>query len=46
MNDLFDLKTEERPQEKDDESAKVRTPDPVEKASGQEVECRHGGIGT
>ena len=43
MNDLFELKTEGRPPENDDASATVKTPDPVEKASGQGVECRHGG---
>ena len=43
VNDLFELRTEGRPQENDDESATVKAPDPVEKASGQGVECRHGG---
>ena len=43
VNDLFELRTERRLQENDDESAIVKTPDPVEKASGQGVECRHGG---
>jgi len=43
VNDLFELRTEGRPQENDDESATVKASDPVEKASGQEVECRHGG---
>jgi site-specific recombinase XerD len=43
VNDLFELKTEGRPPENDDASATVKTPDPVEKASGQGVECRHGG---
>jgi site-specific recombinase XerD len=35
VNDLFDLRTEGRPQENNDESATVRASDPVEKASGQ-----------
>ncbi len=43
VNDLFELRTEGRPQENDDESATVKASDPVEKASGQGVECRHGG---
>jgi hypothetical protein len=44
VNDLFDLGTEgQRWQEKDDESATAKALDPVETASGQEVECRHGG---
>jgi len=43
VNDLFDLGTDGRPQEKDDESATVKASDPVEKASGQGVECRNGG---
>ena len=43
VNDLFDLRTDGRPQENDDESATVKASDPVEKASGQGVECRHGG---
>src|SRR5258708_2262141 len=44
VNDLFELRTEgRRPQENDDESATVNASDPVEKASGQGVECRHGG---
>jgi site-specific recombinase XerD len=43
VNDLFELRTEGRPQENDDESATVNASDPVEKASGQGVECRHGG---
>ncbi len=43
VNDLFELRTEERPHANDDEPATVKTPDPVEKASGQGVECRHGG---
>src|SRR5437660_8885093 len=43
VNDLFELKTEERPQANDDGPATVKTPDPLEKASGQGVECRHGG---
>jgi site-specific recombinase XerD len=43
VNDLFELRTEGRPQENDDESATVKASDPVEKASGQGVECRHRG---
>jgi hypothetical protein len=43
VNDLFDLGTDGRPQKKDDESATVKASDPVEKASRQGVECRHGG---
>jgi hypothetical protein len=35
VNDLFELRTEGRPQENDDESATVKASDPVEKASGQ-----------
>jgi site-specific recombinase XerD len=42
VNDLFELRTEGWPHENDDESATVKAPDPVEKASGQGVECRHG----
>jgi site-specific recombinase XerD len=43
VNDLFELRTEGRPQENDDESATVKASDPVEKTSGQRVECRRGG---
>jgi site-specific recombinase XerD len=44
VNDLFDLRTDgRRSQENDDESATVKASDPVEKASGQGVECSHGG---
>jgi hypothetical protein len=43
VNDLFDLAKDGRPQENDDESAPVKASDPVEKASGQGVECSHGG---
>src|SRR6185312_8960806 len=43
VNDLFELRTDERPQENDDESSTTKMPDPVEKESGQGVECRHGG---
>jgi site-specific recombinase XerD len=43
VNDLFDLRTDERQYENDDKSATVKTSDPVEKASRQGVECRHGG---
>src|SRR5882672_10765680 len=41
VNDLFELRTE-GPQEHDDESATVKASDTGEKASGQEVERRHG----
>jgi site-specific recombinase XerD len=43
VNDLFDLRTDGRPKENDEESAPVKASDPVEKASGQGVECGHGG---
>jgi site-specific recombinase XerD len=43
VNDLFDLRTDGQPQENDDESAPVKVSDPVEEASGQGVQCRHGG---
>jgi site-specific recombinase XerD len=43
VNDLFDLVKDGRLHENDDESPTAKAPDPVEKASGQEVECRHGG---
>ena len=43
VNDLSELRTEGRPHENDDESATLKAPDPVEKASGLGVECRHGG---
>jgi hypothetical protein len=43
VNDLFDLAKDRRPHENDDESATAKAPDPVEKASGQGIECRHGG---
>jgi site-specific recombinase XerD len=43
VNDLFDLRTDGRPHENDSESAPVTSPDPVEKASRQGIECRHGG---
>src|SRR6266436_5803415 len=43
VNDLFDLRTDERPHENDGESATVKASDRVEKASRQGVECRHGG---
>src|ERR1039458_2805174 len=43
VNDLFELRTG-GPQENDDTSATVKaSSDPVEKASGRGVECRHGG---
>ena len=41
---LFDLGTGgRRSQENDDESATVKAPDPVERATGQAIECSHGG---
>jgi site-specific recombinase XerD len=44
VNDLFDLRTDgRRSQENDDESDTVKASDPVEKASGQGVQCSHGG---
>ena len=43
VNDLFDLRTDGRPQENDGESATAKSSNPVEKASGRGVECRHGG---
>jgi site-specific recombinase XerD len=43
VNDLFDLAKDGRLHENDDESATAKALDPVETASGQEVECRHGG---
>src|SRR2546423_11208167 len=43
VNDLFELRAEGRPHENDDETATMKASAPVEKASGQAVECRHGG---
>jgi hypothetical protein len=43
VNDLFDLRTDGRPHESDGESDSVESCDPVEKASRQGIECRHGG---
>jgi len=43
VNDLFDLRTDGRPHESDGESATVTSSGPVEKASRQGIECRHGG---
>jgi len=43
VNDLFDLRNDGRSHENDAESAPVKASAPVEKASGQGVECRHGG---
>src|ERR1700704_824135 len=43
VNDLFDLRTDGRPHENDGESDGVKSCDPEEKASGQGIECRHGG---
>jgi site-specific recombinase XerD len=43
VNDLFDLRRDGWPHENDGESAPRKSSDPVEKASRQGVECRHGG---
>jgi hypothetical protein len=43
VNDLFDLATAGRPHENDGESGPVKSCDPLEKASRQGIECRHGG---
>jgi site-specific recombinase XerD len=43
VNDLFDLAKDGRPYENDVESARAKASDPVEMASRQGVECRHGG---
>jgi site-specific recombinase XerD len=43
VNDLFDLRTGGRPHENDGESGPPKSFDPVEKASRQAIECRHGG---
>ncbi len=43
VNDLFYLRTDGRPHESDGESATVTSSGPVEKASRQGIECRHGG---
>jgi len=43
VNDLFDLAKDGRPHENDAESALVKSSDPIEKASPQGIECRHGG---
>jgi site-specific recombinase XerD len=43
VNDLFDLRTDGRPQENDGESDSVQSSDPLEKASRQGVECLLGG---
>jgi site-specific recombinase XerD len=42
VNDLFDLAKDGRPYENDAESARAKASDPVEMASRQGVECRHG----
>src|SRR6266853_2883454 len=42
VNDLFDLRTDGRPYENDGEFSPVKSSDPVEKASRQRIECRHG----
>jgi site-specific recombinase XerD len=43
VNDLFDLKTDVQPHEVNVESAANNGSMPVEKASRQGIECRHGG---
>jgi len=43
VNDLLDLAKDGRPHENDAESALVKSSDPIEKASPQGIECRHGG---
>jgi site-specific recombinase XerD len=43
VNDLFDLRTEGRPQEKYIERAPVQGSTPIEKAPRQGIECGHGG---
>jgi site-specific recombinase XerD len=43
VNDLFDLRTDWRPQDKYVECASLKGSTPVEKASRQGIECRHGG---
>ena len=40
VNDLFDLRTERRPDEDDGESVTVTASEPVEMASRQGIECR------
>jgi hypothetical protein len=43
VNDLFELAKVRRPHENDAESARMKASDHVEMASGQRLECRHGG---
>ena len=43
VNDLFELRTDPRPHDDDGESAAVKSSNPVEEASPQGIECRHGG---
>ena len=43
VNDLFELAKDRRPRENDAESARMKTSDHVEMASGQGLECRDGG---
>ncbi len=43
VNDRFDLAKDGRPHENDVESARAKASDPVEMASRQGIECRHGG---
>ncbi|SPF37370.1 Integrase family protein (modular protein) [Candidatus Sulfotelmatobacter kueseliae] len=44
VNDLFDLGTKVHPLETDSESAEMKGSTPVEMSSGEEIECRHGGL--
>src|SRR6201997_4367966 len=43
VDDLFELAKDRRPRENDAESARMKTSDHVEMASGQGLECRDGG---
>jgi hypothetical protein len=43
VNDLFELRTDGRSHESESESATVNASEPVEKATREGVECRHGG---
>jgi site-specific recombinase XerD len=43
VNDLFDLRTDVQPQEKDVECVTAKGSTPVEKVSRPGIECRHGG---
>jgi site-specific recombinase XerD len=44
VNDLFDLRTDHRPDGINGESFPVKSSEPVETLSRQGVECRHGGL--